>query len=196
MAMLSRSFRVSTPYVQWIVAENHGRNPDHPNDRRYPMPSLDWIYPDPDEDRDVELAIYPPTISGTPDDELHWAITWKVGEFPNENPTPDGSPPPPLHIYRVVQLVADPGRPYYTYWGPITHAVSPRTITLHQIHIATLSLRDRHLLEECALEAPVYLPNGKFNCQNWAWDVLNRAVGKGIFPQGSISAVPDRRVSI
>jgi hypothetical protein len=192
--MLDRPFRVSN--VQWIVAENHGRNPDHPNDRRFPIPSLDWIYPDPDEDRDVELAIYPPILSGTPDDELHWAITWKVGEFPNENPTRDGSPLPPLHIYRVVQLVMDPGRPYYTYWGPITNAASPRTLALDRKHIATLSLRNRQLLEECALEAPVYLPNGKFNCQNWAWDVLKRAAGKNIFPQENISAVPNRRVSV
>ena len=196
--MFSRSFRVfTTPEVKWVVADNHGRNPDHPNDRRYPMPSLDWIYPDPDEDRDVELVIYPPTVPGTPDDELHWAITWKVGEFPNENPTRDGSPSPPFHIYRVVQLVTDPGRPYYTYWGPITYAASPRiAVGLDRMHIATLSLRDRQHLEECALEAPVYLPNGKFNCQNWAWDILNRAVEGRIFPRGNISAVPDRRVSV
>jgi hypothetical protein len=168
------------------------------------MASLDWIYPDPDEDRQVELVIYPPVMFGTPDDQLHWAISWKVGEFPNpdEGPTTvtmseqsSSNSPIPLHIYRVVQLVTDPGRPYYTYWGPITTASSPKTnIKLERIQIAKLSLHQRHLLEECALEAPVYLPNGEFNCQNWAWIVLNLAVAKGIFTQENISAVPDRRI--
>lgn len=180
--------------AQWIVAENYGRNPGPgQKDRRAPI-NAEWAYRDPDQELDVALGIYPPSVPGTPTDQLHWAILWKIGEFENPSPSKDGNTPPLLQVYRVLELVSDAGESGYTYWGAMTKEAGRQTKKLTPIHIARLSLRNRQLLEQCALEAPVYIPNGKFNCQLWAWDVLKRAIRKGVFRNEDVSRVPPRGV--
>lgn len=184
----------SSSNTQWIVAENYGRNPGPGRTVRRGPISSDWVYRDPDQDLDVALAIYPPTVPGTPPDQFHWAILWKIGEFENPGPSRDGRTLPPLHVYRVLELVSDAGESGYTYWGAMTREVGTQTKKLIPINIARLSLRCRQILEQCALEAPVYLPNGKFNCQIWAWDVLRRGIRKGVLKNEDVAGVPPRGV--
>lgn len=184
----------SSSNTQWIVAENYGRNPSPGQSERRAPVSSEWVYRDPDVELDVVLGIYPSTVPGTPPDHLHWAILWKVGEYENPGPRKNGEILPPIEAYRVLELISDSGESGYTYWGAMTKEGGRQTKRLRPIPIAKLSLRNRQRLEQCALETPVYLPNGKFNCQLWAWDILKRGIQKGILKKEDVAGVPPRGV--
>ena len=78
--------------------------------------------------------------------------------------------------------------PFYTFWGAMTVSMGDAAQKAERFHLGVLSLEGRRRLEQLALQIPVYLPNGVFNCQSWTVELLWHAVAAEIFDTNSVSA--------
>ena len=91
-------------------------------------------------------------------------------------------------IIRRLRIVQEQGFDHLTNWGP-----SPLTVTADELtnpsqkhSIGDLTLSQRKDLERIA---PVMMPNGEWNCQNWTTNVLKEAVGKKLLDSRIVDRV-------
>jgi len=154
--------------AEWIVKTNMGRPPG-----RISPVGVEHIYRDPDMDLPICLLVN----NDHPDPRSrHWSISWLVGELKESS----GNDTTRVHlVQRVLHIVREVGFDYYTNWGPKTRFFESTDFDV--IPIATISLTQRKALEEIASSTKVYEPNAVWNCQDWVVEVLQRAVGKGLF---------------
>ncbi|KIJ31809.1 hypothetical protein M422DRAFT_36084 [Sphaerobolus stellatus SS14] len=137
-------------------------------------PPISFDLPDPDKDSEVCLWVrlplpQSPYLPPTPVrvEDFHWSIRWGIG---NQGLLP-------LSYERIVEVErASPVSPHLTNWGPLTKVVRPSAEQeMAKIPIATMTLKQRQLLELLAITQPVKEPDGDWNCQNWTTSVLFRA---------------------
>lgn len=109
-------------------------------------------------------------------DGRHWIIGYQVGRLKDDVHT----------VWRQLQIVQERGFQHYTNWGPLTKTLDMASLVppIAQVKICTMSRDQRAVLEQIASDAPVYVPNGSWNCQNWAIGVFDKAVDAGIVDPG------------
>ena len=138
-------------------------------------PSIDHLYPDPDETLSVHLAVVP-ACSGGPTDN-HWMLMWTVS---------DGDHDP---IVRRLQIVREIGFDHLTNWGPLTVTSDELTNPSKKYSVGELTLSQRKDLERIALDTPVMMPNGEWNCQNWTTDVIKEAMKQKLLESRIVDGV-------
>ena len=140
----------------------------------YKPPSIDHLFPDPDETIPVLLNIIS-APSGNPRDN-HWMLLWKI--FNGQH-----------LIIRRLQVVQEIGYDHLTNWGPLTVTADDITKSSPHLSLGELTLSQRRVLEGIAQETPVMVPNGEWNCQNWVIDVLKEAVKQNLLDNEIVDKV-------
>ncbi|KAL1732455.1 hypothetical protein EV714DRAFT_282565 [Schizophyllum commune] len=112
---------------------------------------------EPYSDHDVASPLHLRLIRN--DNANHWWLEWPVGTCENHHTTRVND------AVRRLQVVQERCHEHLTNWGGITV-------------ISTDDLR--RALERIAVAEPVMVPDGEWNCQNWAVSVLQKAVDAGL----------------
>ena len=137
-------------------------------------PSIDHLYPDSDKTLSVLLAIVPAGSGDSTDN--HWMLEWTVSEGNNS-------------VVRRLQIVREQGFDHLTNWGPVTVTADELTNPSQKFSVGDLTLSQRKDLEKIAMDTPVMVPNGEWNCQNWTTNVLKEAVGKKLLDSRIVDRV-------
>lgn len=143
-------------------------------------PSIDHLYPDLDVTLPVMLIVNR-ACSGEPTDN-HWMLTWTLSDG-------DGDDDDDVRVIRRLQIVKEIGYNHLTNWGPLTNTADNITKSSPQFSLGELTLSQRKVLEGIAREAPVMMPNGEWNCQNWTTDVIKEAVKQNLLDNGIVDEV-------
>ncbi|KAJ3885597.1 hypothetical protein GG344DRAFT_58966 [Lentinula edodes] len=138
---------------------------------------IDHIFPDPPGPLEILLitTLTPGSLNRT---HAHMQICWQVGTRGDHS-----------IIYRRLQVVKEIDSNHLTNWGPITKNMGIATVTASEIAvITTMTLQNRQNLEQIAANTPVYVPDGRWNCQDWVKDVLRQAVDRGLVTDKEVEA--------
>ncbi|KAI4528188.1 hypothetical protein K525DRAFT_263455 [Schizophyllum commune Loenen D] len=131
-------------------------------------------------DHDVDSPLHLRLIRN--DHANHWWLDWPVGTCENHTIRVNDA------VHRL-QVVQERRHEHLTSWGGIT-VISTDDLRLVEpgcaILLGNMDLVQRQALERIAVAEPVMVPDGEWNCQNWAVSVLQKAVGAGLLNQATV----------
>ncbi|KAI0765205.1 hypothetical protein C8Q74DRAFT_1371053 [Fomes fomentarius] len=146
-----------------------------------PPPSIDHLHPDINDSREVYILVYGPTERGLRASELHWSLAWYVREGAVR------------HIHIVSERVGSDSRGRrLVYWGPVTKSPpkpGSATVMARKISLGPMTFQMRQAVETLSWQIPVQVPDGRWNCQLWIIDLLNKMVQKRIITEAIWSDV-------
>ncbi|TFK53998.1 hypothetical protein OE88DRAFT_1140594 [Heliocybe sulcata] len=146
-----------------------------------------WVCPDNHGDLPPYILIRRSSDPTHTPRDLHWMIVWAIKRDED--------------VWRVIHVVqeravgAEIANDYLSNPHPRTHFLQPDTVTQGRlVGLATLTRPQRQLVEQIVCEHPVRAPDGRWNCQDFIEEVLERAIAADIIDRHSVqSALADAR---
>lgn len=163
-----------------IYLDNMGKPPG-----KKPPNQVDHLYKERDEVLAVILFVTRSSVRPYNPRNNHWIIAWELGMY-GTNP-----------IHRRIAIVQEAGVDHLTNWGPLTKSASTATVTKTiGIPLKSMTLEERQKLEEIAVNTPVLIPDGEWNCQNWLMTVLETAEAQGLITNEEWSAAVEEAMKV
>ncbi|RFU29693.1 hypothetical protein B7463_g6626, partial [Scytalidium lignicola] len=111
---------------------------------------------------DLSIVIYTPVFGNY----LHWALSI----FDQTSAT--------WHIFQVIQV--DEDHPFEYHYGQATTSPANSDRFIHLVHVADLDLSDWETIVQATREVPFEDQPVHWNCQDWAYDVLDILLRDGL----------------
>ncbi|KAI0360324.1 hypothetical protein OH77DRAFT_1418213 [Trametes cingulata] len=137
-------------------------------------------YRDRDEDAEVFLAVYKPSLPTLTPRDLHWSLAWQIKGTAAWRQ---------IHVLQEKMIDGPPPQPRYVYWGALTKSAGPTDSVATKHSLGIFSLADRQKIEDLAWKTPVMIPDGTWNCQDWLLDLLRRVTAAGLVSQEKVDSV-------
>ncbi|KAL1676035.1 hypothetical protein EV122DRAFT_217156 [Schizophyllum commune] len=123
----------------------------------------------------------------------HWWLEWPVGTLEDHHVTRVND------AVRRLQVVQERCHEHLTNWGGITvistddlRSVEPG----RAIFVGDMDLVQRRALERIAVAEPVMVPDGEWNCQNWAVSVLQKSVDARLLDRTVVNDAVKRALAV
>ncbi|RDX46200.1 hypothetical protein OH76DRAFT_1356574, partial [Lentinus brumalis] len=129
---------------------------------------------DKDEDTEVVFAVYNSVLPRQTPRDLHWSLAWAIR----------GTDPAAWRQIHRVETEAGTWDSRYVYWGPLTKTSGPTDDVARRYSLGAFSLEHHMRIDELAGLAPVMVPDGTWNCQDWLLDLFERMVAAGLTSGG------------
>ncbi|KAL1689174.1 hypothetical protein GGG16DRAFT_58319 [Schizophyllum commune] len=129
------------------------------------------------------------------DNANHWWLEWPVGTCGNHHTTRVND----AGAVRRLQVVQERCHEHLTSWGGITVISTDDLRSIEPgcaIFVGDMDLVQRQALERIAVAEPVMVPDGEWNCQNWAVSVLHKAVNAGLLDLATVEAAVEQALAV